>query len=87
MNFLIKNITPIEGDPDFPQIDVTIDGRPDEIGMYMPVGLTFQVYLRDNVKHPINVVNKLTLIIHNEMHMKLDGPEVLQLRVGDSLKL
>lgn len=85
MNLLIKNIAEVQCDPDYPMIDVTIDGRPDMIAQYIAMGMTFQGYLRGKVNHASNMVNKLTSVVHNEFHLKLDGPDVLKLQIGDYL--
>ena len=83
MNLLIKNIEEVQCDPDYPMVEVTVDGK--DLNVIGNISDSYSGYLRGRINHATSIKNKLTLIIHNEFHLKLYGPDVLRLQIGDYL--
>ena len=85
MRCLIEKITMIDGDPDFPQADVIVEGNHDNIADYT-FKMVFKSCIRGNVNHAINIVNLFTNYPDMHIHLKLDGKDVKRLEVGDYLE-
>ena len=85
MRYLITKLIPIEGDPEFPKMDVVVEGNHENVHLFMH-NMKFTGLVKNGVSQPIDLINLQTTFQISEIHLLIDGKDVTKLEVGDYLE-